>query len=86
MNTVRSRALSEELLFISISPKLKLPVIFTSKRQPLLQGMNAPFSQKSGVLGTKLCVLLESEIFEVSNGFSSFGICDCVFPLCAYLC
>lgn len=85
MNMVRSRALSEELPFISVSPKLRLPVMFARKRQPLLQGTNSLFSPKAEMLGTKLHTLLESEIFEVSNGFSYFGICDCVFPLCAYL-
>lgn len=79
MNTARSRALCQELLFISTSPKLRLSVMFTSKRQPIGAGNDFTFfPQKKEVLGIELHTLLGVEVSlilqrEASNGFGYFG-------------
>lgn len=90
MNVLRSRALSLGVTIYSHIPKAEAAChVCEQKATPSpwggVGGTNSLFFPKTELLGMMLHTLWESEIFEISNVFSHFGICDYVFHLCAYL-
>ena len=90
MNVVRSRALSLGVTIYSHIPMTGCLSCLWAKGHPFSLGWgggtNSLFFPKTELLGMMLLhTLWESEIFEISNVFSHFGICDYVFRLCAYL-